>query len=561
MTLAESMDRRSFLARGMLGAAGLAAAGIGGAGLLEGCGSSSSNATQSGPRNGVSTDTPTRGGSLNFAVEAEQSSLDPSVARFDESGVNYARSLYDPLTIIAADGSIQPYLAQAVTPNTDHTIWTITTRSGVTFHDGSTCDAPAVANSMNYIMNGELGSVTIKPLVKSVVASGPNTVTITLKQPWVPFDYYLAGGIGGQIGYVVGPSVIATPSSAQAKPVGTGPFKYVDWVPNDHLSVTKYDSYWRSGLPYLDSVTFRPIPDPDSRASSLSSGTVDIMHTDVAPIILSFKSNSSFGFIDDLDNTLGEPDMDFVLLNTSKAPFTDLRVRQAMAMAVNLNAYRSVINHDLNPISVQPFVPGSAFYAPTSYPAYDTSKAQSLIKQVQQDTGKSVSFTLGTTTSPSAVQAAQLLESMFNGVGMHVNISEFQQAELINNALAGSFQAYTWRQWGAVDPDLNYLFWSPTTANLFGTLGTNFARDTNPAVEVYLQQGRQSSDMSVRAKAYQGVAEEFAKDLPYIMADRAVWSIVATGKVQNFNNPTTPSGTKAYGMIVGTIWPTEIWLS
>ncbi|MGH9028775.1 MAG: hypothetical protein ACRDV4_04090, partial [Acidimicrobiales bacterium] len=112
----------------------------------------------------------------------------------------------------------------------------------------------------------------------------------------------------------------------------------------------------------------------------------------------------------------------------------------------------------------------------------------------------------------------------------------------------------------AVDPDLNYLFWSPTTIFPSLHLATNFARDTNPKVETYLQQGRTSSDPSQRAQAYQQVAEIFAQDLQYIVYDRAVWSVISNSKVQNFNNPSTPEGAKAYGMIVGTIWPTQIWM-
>jgi peptide/nickel transport system substrate-binding protein len=559
MKSTDSFDRRSFLARSAVGAAGLAAAGMGGGALLAACSSGSSSSASSGPRNGISTAAPKRGGSLVFGVEAEESSLDPAVARFDESGVLYARSLYDPLTIIAADGTVQPYLAASVTPNADHTVWTITTRSGVTFHDGSPCDAQAVANSMNHVIAGQLGTITLKPVVESVDATGPDTVTVSLKQPWVPFDYYLAGGIGGQVGYIVGPSVIAQSSgSSQVRPVGTGPFKFVDWVPNDHLAVQRNPDYWRQGLPYLDSLTFKPIVDADSRANSLKAGTIDIMHTDVAPIILEFQSNNSYGYIDDLKGVIGQPDMDFVLLNLQAPPMNDLRVRQAMAMAVNLEAYKAVINHGLNPISTQPFVPGTPYYAPTSYPSYNPSRARALIQQVQSETGQPVSFTFGSTTSAAAVQAAQLVQSQMQQVGMHVQLAQFQQSDLINNALVGKFQAYEWRQWAAVDPDLNYLFWSPTT--IFSGLATNFARNSDPQVESYLQQGRTSADPSVRAKSYQQIAERFAVDLPYIVYDRAVWAIIANSKVQNFNNPTTPAGAPAYGMIVGTVWPAQIWL-
>jgi peptide/nickel transport system substrate-binding protein len=559
--LPEEIDRRSFLARGVLGAAGVAA-GVGGGSLLAACSSGSKTPSASGPRNGITNSTPKRGGSLVFGVEAEQSSIDPSAARFDESGVLYARAVYDPLTIIAADGSVQPYLAQSVTPNADHTQWTIAVRSGVTFHDGTPCDAQAIANSMNHIIDGELGTIAYKPVVQSVVATDPQTVTVNLKQSWVPFDYYLAGGIGGQIGYVVAPSVIAQASgSGQVTPVGTGPFKYVSWVPNDHFELKRNENYWRPGLPYLDSLTYRPIVDSDSRSNSLMAGTIDIMHTDVAPIIQQYSANESYGFVDDLSKVTGEPDMDFAMLNLQKAPMNDIRVRKAMAMAIDLQAYRAVVNHNLNPVSTQLFVEGTPYYKPTSYPSYNPTAAKSLVQEYQSATGHPVSFTFGSTTSAASVQAAELLQSQWQKAGMHVSLSQFQQADLINNALAGSFDVYEWRQFAAVDPDLNYIFWSPTTIYGGGALATNFARNNDQVIELYLQQGRTSADPAARASAYQQVAERFAQDLPYIFYDRAVWSIVANAKVQNFNNPTTPSGAKAYGMIVGTIWPTQIWLA
>jgi hypothetical protein len=87
------------------------------------------------------------------------------------------------------------------------------------------------------------------------------------------------------------------------------------------------------------------------------------------------------------------------------------------------------------------------------------------------------------------------------------------------------------------------------------------ARNVDPQLEAALQLGRSSTDLAVRTQAYQTVNKRFALDLPYLWLDRAVWSVESTLKVQNWNNPTTPSGSKAYGMIGGSIWPTQIWLS
>jgi hypothetical protein len=87
------------------------------------------------------------------------------------------------------------------------------------------------------------------------------------------------------------------------------------------------------------------------------------------------------------------------------------------------------------------------------------------------------------------------------------------------------------------------------------------ARNVDPALQAALELGRSTSNVTTRAKAYQTVNQRLAIDIPYLWLDRAVWSVESTLKVQNWNNPTTASGAPAYGMIGGSIWPTQIWLS
>jgi ABC-type transport system substrate-binding protein len=539
---------------------------MGAGGLLAACssGTGSGAPKSTGPRDGISSATPKTGGSLIFGVEAEETSFDPATGRFDETGVLYARTVFDPLTIIAQDGSVQPYLAKSVTPNEEYTTWTIEVRPGVLFHDGTTCDAAAIAGSLEHFLTGELGiSLTpslTSPDTSAITAPDANTVVITLKQPWVPFPAYLAGGIGGQGGYIIAPSMIANKNGGM-HPVGSGPFVFEDWVPNSHFTSKRNPHYWRTGQPYLDQITYMPIVDADSRASSLKSGTIDIMHTDVPEVILQFRDNDSYGFIDDSQHVVGEPDMNFIMCNLAKAPMDNIKVRRAMAMAIDSKAYSRIIDLNVNAPTNQPFVPGSPYYTPNSgYPAFDPTAAKALVKEVESETGQPVSFSLSTTTSGSAIQAAEYLQARLQAVGMQVSLTNLQQADEINDALAGEFQAVSWRQFAAVDPDLNYLWWSPTEIFPALKLSPNFAENKDPQIEVLLQKGRQSTDQAVRAQAYQQIAQRLNVDLPYIWNDRATWSIVAASNVQNFNNPTTPAGGKAYGMIVGTIWTSQIWL-
>jgi peptide/nickel transport system substrate-binding protein len=561
--MSDPIDRRSFLARGAAAGAGIAVIAASGE-LLAACGSSSgSSSTTSGQStgthpDGVSTATPKPGGTLIFGVDAEEKGFSPTMGTFDEVGILYARTVFDPLMILDADSTPKPYLAESVVPNSDYTVWTITLRPFVAFHNGTACDAAAVAANFNAHKASALTGPALTTVADVTVIS-PLVLTVTMKSPWVPFDYYLTGGIGGQFAFIAEPNWLA--SGSQTNPIGTGPFVFQEWTPNDHFTATKNPHYWRAGYPYLDSITYKPIIDPDQLLSSLNSGVVDIMHTDVPEVITTLRGDTSLGYIDDSKNVAGEPDMGCMLLNLSKAPFDNLKLRQAMAYAVSSAQYVAVIDKGVNATSNGPFTTGSPYFvADNGYPDYNAAKATSLVKQVQQETGHPVSFSLNHTPDPTTTRIAEYLQQVLETVGMHVTLAPVQQADIINTALLGSYQAQVWRQFGAVNPDMNYIFWSPTNATT-PVFAINMARNTDPAMEKALLQGRQSPSKTEQVAAYQQVSKLLAKDIPYVWYDRTTWSVAAQPKVENFANPSTAAGAKAFALIGGAIWPTQIWLN
>jgi ABC-type transport system substrate-binding protein len=551
--MASKFDRRTLLAGGAAAAAGLAGASAIGWDDIAG-------ATTNGPgRNGVTKATPKKGGSLVFGVDAEEQGFDPTQGRFDEVGVMYARTVFDPLTIVLTNGDWAPYLAESVVPNSSYTAWTVTMRPNVTFHDGTPCDGAALVTNFEAHSKSLLTGIVINPTLQSIAQSGPLAATITFKEPWVPFPYYLAGGIGGQIAYPVAPSMLANPNGT-SHPVGTGPFVFKEWVPNDHFTATANPKYWRKGMPYLSQITFKPIPDESARAEALKTGTIDLMITDTPQIITQFRGNRSYSYIDDSTHVAGEPDMNCVQLNCLAKPFNDASVRLAAAQAINRSQYARVIDEGVLPVSNGLFVPGSPYFSTTNYPKYNPSNAKKLVTAAAKKNGGPISFTYGSTNSPAALRAAQYLEQAWKAVGFQVSTNIVEQNQTINNALAGKYQALGWRQFGAVDPDLNYIFWSTTTVSS-GSLSINMARNADPIVESALLAGRQGTEKSVRESAYKTVNKRLAVDLPYLWTDRAVWAIIGNPKVQNFNNPTSPQGQSAFGMIGGSIWPTQIWIS
>src|ERR1700722_7498269 len=431
-----TFDRRTLLAGGAAAAAGFAAVNAFGLDL-----GGIAGATTNGPgRNGISTAPPKKGGSLVFGVDAEESGFDPTQARYDEVGVMYARTVFDPLTIITAKGGWAPYLAESVVPNSDYTSWAVTLRPNLVFHDGTPCDGAALLTNFNAQLKSALTGIVLSPVLQSFTQTGPLTVTMALKSPWAPFPFWLAGGIGGQIAYVAAPSMLSNPNGT-TNPVGTGPFVFQKWVPNDHFTATANPHYWRPGLPHLSQITFKPIPDESARAEALKSGTIDLMITDTPQIITQFKGNKSWSYVDDSGKVAGEPDMNCVQLNCLKAPFNNANVRRAAAMAINRKQYAKVIDENVLPVSTGLFTPGSPYFSTTSYPAYNQSEARNLVKTAEKQLGGPVSFSYGSTNPPGALPAAQYLEQAWQQVGFQCKTNIVQQNDTINNALAGKYQA------------------------------------------------------------------------------------------------------------------------
>jgi peptide/nickel transport system substrate-binding protein len=554
--MADRIDRRSFLARGAATGLGIAAVGSGG-GLLDACTSRSDTPGPTGSHpNGVSRSTPKRGGQLTFGTEAEEKGFSTTQGTFDTTGILYARTVFDPLAIIAEDGTVAPYLARSITPNADYTVWTITMRPNLMFTNGAPCDGAAVAE--NFALQEESGLTgPAFTTIADVSVPSPLVVTVTMKSAWVPFDYYLAGGIGGQIAFIAEPSWLR--SGSQTGPIGTGPFVFETWNPNDHFTATRNPHYWRPNLPHLDSITFRPIPDSDQLLATLQSGGVDIIHTSFSQVTAALRADSTLGYTDDSVHVAGEPDMLCLLLNLSQPPFDNLKVRRAAAMAVSSDQYSKVIQDGVCPPSTGPFVSGSPYFAPTGYPTPDPTMARQLIHEVRRETGQPVAVTLNHTPDPSATRDAEYFQQQLQNAGVQVTLASIQQAQIISTAVLGTFEAQVWRQFGAVHPDLNYIFWSPTNAARTG-FAANMARNTDPRMEAALLQGRQSPATSDSAEAYQEVGRLLGSDIPYIWTARSVWSIGALPTVQNWNHPTTPAGKPAFGMITGAIWPTQIWL-
>ena len=544
----KSMDRRAFLGMGAgtLGAAAL----IGKAG-----------ASPTGSAILTAAPKPKRGGMLNIGVNAEINGLSPISSAMTTSGLYYGRALFDPIAIVASDGTVKPYLCQSITPNADYSAWTFKARPGITFHDGTPLDGAALANHFQHVIHSAFAALSAFNTVTNINQVDSMTVTLQLSSPWVALPSWLTGAIGTQTGLVAAPAMLANPNGAMS-PIGTGPFKFVSWEPGSHLVVERNPNYWQKGLPYLDGITFHPIVDDTSRFQSLQSGTLDLIQMSNPIIVSEMLADPSLNVLDNLKAPPIEPSQSCILLNTAQVPLNDLRVRRALAYATDQQAVIRVFGAGLGSPSTGLFSPGTKYYNKTNYPQYNLKKAKALVADYTASTGKAPTFTMqiaGTTYT----DLAQQLQQMWKKAGINLStINTMEQTAYNANIVSGNYFSGAQQQFEAADPDQNYDYWSLKTIGPVGSTSINFSRYSNQAIQDALQTGRSDPNPKARIKAYQTVSDQLAEFCPFIWITRQIWGIGYAKNVRNLNNVAIPGSTvTALPLMQGDVWMQQIWLA
>lgn len=549
-------DRRAFLRDGLWTLAGGALLSRGGV-LLD---SKTGHRSEPAKRAAAPASRPRRGGTLRVGTINEINSFNPFSGDLNAPGILYARAVFDPLTAVAEDGSVRPYLAESVTPNHDYTVWTVTVRPGISFHDGTPLDATSLKFYFDSMLTTGRLKVTMS-ILESAAITGPRSVAVTMKEPWVAFPAYLCGEVGtSQIGYVPAPAMIKNPNGG-SHPIGTGPFVFTQWIVNDHFIAKKNPHYWRPGLPYLDGIEFIPIVSGSSRAASLLSGSVDLIQAADPETILEVRSSSGYRVITNEHHVVGEPDQNFVMLNTGVAPLDDVDIRRALAYALDVPRIISLTTKGLEVPSTGPFAPGTPYYAPTGYPTYDPKKAKALVAAYKAKKG-TPSITLSGSSTAFYEGQNELIQAMWEAAGFKVSLAPaVSDSTGISNTLVGKYQAELWQQFGVPDPDLNYIFWTGTVVTPVGSFSTNFARLKDPVVDAALKTGRTNPDPKARIAAYQSIARQFAVQVPYLWLSRVLWAMAYRDTVHGVTTSNLPDGETADWFNQGDFWFTQTWLS
>ena len=503
---------------------------------------------------------PVEGGEITVGLEAETNSWLPGEGTFGNPGTTVAFALYDPLMKRTEDGEIKPYLAESMEPNADLTTWTLTLRPDVVFHDGTPLNAAALKSNFDDYLTAPTSNVAATLAeVTSLDVVDDLTVEYKLAAPNSAFPDVLTGSPG----WPFSPTAAAQfGEDAGANPVGTGPFTFVSWQRDSNLVVEKNENYWQEGLPYLDAITFRPIPDEDTRLASLQSGDIDALQTLRQSTVARAREAQGVDNYEYLGNNSGVS-----IINTSRPPFDDVRVRQALAHAIDQPALIEVLGGTgLTPEANQYFSPDSPYYseeAAEAYPTFDAERAQELYDEYINDpqrsdgqpVGTDLAFTYRCPPDPSLNELSQLYQSFWSTLGMDIELETVEQAAHIQNAIAKDYDVQCFRVSDESDP-----YYTLNEAFTEGPL--NFTGYTSPEIQEQLEALRTTTDLEERKAAVAAISLDVSENVPNVFTGYTLTDVAVRDVVKNIDGWTFPDDTPGDGVpgastMWGFVWTTE----
>ncbi len=461
-------------------------------------------------------DEPTRmGGQLVYGLTLSPSGIDPHINASAELGIPLT-SVYDTLVYRALDSAIDgtedqfvPGLAERWEVSDDGLTYTFHLRRDVTFHDGTPFNAQAVQANIERIVNPDNQSqkaVFLLGPLDSVDVINEYTVAIHLSAPYAPL---LDGLAQIYLGMASPTALKEWGSDYQFHQVGTGPFKFVDYVPNDHLTLVRSDDYnWgptiydHPGPAYLDEVEFRFFTDPAGRALALEAGDADVMGEIPALDAANLRQDSRFVVI-----PIAIPGQPLgLMLNSERPPLDDVRVRQALLFATDRNTIVQAIFGGESPPAAGPLTSVTFGYDPSltgRYP-YNPDEATELLKEagwtdldgdgIREKDGQPLSLDAVLMTWGSVPEVAQLVQSQWSEVGIALNTQTLTYPAALEVARKGAYHIIP-QNFSGSDPDLLWTYY-------YSGEPFNWSRISDSELEDVLDEARGMLDSVQRAELY-----------------------------------------------------------
>ena len=428
---------------------------------------------------------------LTWAQGADVTSLDPHQGK-ETPAVQVTDQIFDTLTVVnTQSGEVEPLIAESWNQTSD-TSYVFKIRQGIKFHDGSELTAEDVKFSLDRAIASAAVSYIVD-FIDTVTVTDPYTVEITTKEPYAPAIRNLSVPFSAIIPKAL---VEADEDGFKLHPVGSGPYKFMEWKQGDSVTLIANDDYWE-GTPATKNLVMKVIPEAAQRTIALETGEVDLAY-DILPNDLSkIDGNPALTLYDAPSLTCF-----YVSMNLTKAPFDNQKVRDAISYAID----RELI---VETIASGSGLPADAIIAPDVFGYYDVDdyeynpeKAKALLAEAGYPNGFETS--LWVNDNQTRVEVCGAIQAMLQDVGITCGIEIIEFGSFISKTTAGEHDM-AYFGWVTSTVDADYTYYSLEHSSQQGAAGNrSFIND--PEVDALVERGRTSTDEAERLSAYQDLA-------------------------------------------------------
>ena len=439
-------------------------------------------------------------GELRVALPWTPENLDPTM-NLSSIRAAVGVSLFDSLVGRDADNRIVPQLAESWRLLDDQT-WQLKLRRGVAFHNGEPFDAEAVRFTMQRVLDPEQKSpnrANIAEIARIEVIDS-HTVNLVTRRPYAPLLNRLLDFP------IVPPRYTADKGNAgmALRPVGTGPFRFVELVKDDHLIVEAFDRHWR-GAPRIRRIVFKPIPEPFTRAAALRNNEVDLVTT-IPPNLAKELERVPGIRVHRVPSTW----QIYLGLNALHKPLSDVRVRQALNWATDVDAIvRSVLDGNGRRLE-GPFTANMFGYDPAvkGY-AHDPARARRLLAEAGYPDGLDITLDAPAGRYQGDKEIAEALGGQWQKAGFRPRVAVAEWGAYFKRYLGKQFQDAYLLGLGGPMQDGDELY------NLVSSKGRGLYYK-NEKVDQFFDEGRSTMDPARRRKVYSDLARSMVEDATWV---------------------------------------------
>lgn len=488
---------------------------------------------------------------VNVVMEAEPNNLDPG----QYNGVNserVIRRVFEGLTAVEAGGTeIIPWLATSWDISDDGTEYIFNLRDDVTFHDGTPFNAEAVKFSIERTIKEdhpffETGQWSYAPVwfsaVDYVEPIDEYTVRVKLTRPDPAFLAKLT--LPSSL-IVSSAAVSEDPAGFPRAPVGTGPYSFERWESGNRIVLERYDNYWgEEAIP--ETLVYQWMPEDQARVAALITGQADVIVPVPSDYLPQLQSNDSV-------NILQQPGIHtwYIGLNTERVPTNDVKVRKALAYAIDREQIVKNILNEAAIVADSPLVPDSWAYEPevTKY-EYDPEKARQLLREAGwEDTdgdgivdkdGQPMVLSFWIPASGSGMQKpvemSTFIANQWRDIGVQAETQVLEWGSYLQSLRNGEFHAFANSFMPeTVDPDVTFSFLYDSSA----IPSPNRMRFSNERVDELIELARQTTDREERAQYYSEALKIVTDQVPTIFIDHDIQTVATSADIEGLQLHTT----------------------